>query len=113
MEFLKNYWPILGLSLWFGYKWWNSRKILLMLPELKKRGAQLVDVRSLAEFNAGHAEGTINIPLQELQARQHELSQITPVVLACASGTRSGMAKMVLRKSGFKEVYNIGSWTKF
>lgn len=113
MDFIKSYWPILGLTVWFGYKWFNSRKISLILPELKQRGAQLVDVRSQAEFNAGHAEGTINIPLQELHSRKNELSHQVPVVLACATGTRSGMAKMVLKKGGFKEVYNIGAWTKF
>jgi rhodanese-related sulfurtransferase len=35
------------------------------------------------------------------------------VVLGCASGTRSGMAKMLLRKNGFEQVHNIGTWTKF
>jgi phage shock protein E len=29
-------------------------------------------------------------------------------VLCCASGTRSGMAKMVLKKNGYQQVFNIG-----
>jgi rhodanese-related sulfurtransferase len=35
------------------------------------------------------------------------------VVVGCASGTRSGMAKLLLKKKGFAPVYNIGSWPNF
>jgi rhodanese-related sulfurtransferase len=35
------------------------------------------------------------------------------VVVGCASGTRSGMAKMLLKKHGFKQVYNVGAWSNF
>ena len=48
--FIEQYWPMLALVAWFGYKWWNSRRVLAMLPDLKKEGALLVDVRSAAEF---------------------------------------------------------------
>ncbi len=113
MEIFKNYWPIAMISLWFLYKWWNSKKIIAMLPELKKQGALFVDVRSQVEFAAANAPGTINIPLQQLKDRLNEIPKNAPIVLCCASGTRSGMAKMVLKKSGFDQVYNIGTWTKF
>jgi rhodanese-related sulfurtransferase len=110
---MNQYWPLIVLTLWFTYKWWSSRKIVLMLPELKKRGAVLIDVRSPGEYASGHAPGTLNIPLQEVQSRLNEIPTNVPVIVACASGTRSGMAKMVFKKGGFKEVYNIGTWTKF
>lgn len=84
-----------------------------MLPELKKNGAKLIDVRSAGEFASGHAPGTINIPLQELGNRLREIPKTSPVVLCCASGTRSGMAKMLLKKNGYRNVYNIGTWSKF
>jgi rhodanese-related sulfurtransferase len=70
-------------------------------------------VRTAAEFAAASAPGTLNIPLQELGSRLCEIPRDKPVVLACASGTRSGMARMVLRKSGYQQVYNIGTWTNF
>ncbi len=113
MNILSQYWPLLLLTLWFTYKWWSSRKIVLMLPELKKRGAVMIDVRSPGEYASAHAPGTLNIPLQEVHSRLSEIPANVPVVVACASGTRSGMAKMVFKKGGFKEVYNIGTWTKF
>lgn len=46
----EKYWPLAALALWFGYKWWNSKRVVAMLPELKKSGAVFVDVRSAMEF---------------------------------------------------------------
>lgn len=111
--FLKQYWPFLALALWFGYKWWNARRVIARLPELKNGGATLVDVRSAAEFASGSAPGTINIPLQELGSRLGEIPRTAPVVLGCASGSRSGMAKMMLKRKGYQNVFNIGTWRNF
>lgn len=83
-----------------------------MLPALRSRGATLIDVRSAAEFAYGNAPGTINIPLQEIGQRLGEIPKSAPVVVCCASGTRSGMAAMLLKKNGYKEVYNAGGWSK-
>lgn len=112
MEVFKQYWPFMALGLWFAYKWWNSRRVAAMLPKLKSDGAVLVDVRSREEFAAGNAPGTINIPLPELGSRLGELPQSSPVVVCCASGTRSGMAGLLLKKNGYTQVHNIGPWTK-
>lgn len=111
--FVKQYWPFMALALWLGYKWWNTRRVKALLPELKKKGAILVDVRSAAEFAGGSAPGTINIPLQELGSRLAEIPKSAPVVLCCASGTRSGMAKLMLKRHGYQNVHNIGTWSKF
>lgn len=113
MEIFNQYWPFLALALWFGYRWWNSRRVVAMLPELRREGAVFVDVRSPAEFASAHAPETVNIPLSELGGRLAEIPKSSTVVLCCASGTRSGMAKMMLRKNGYPRVYNIGPWTKF
>ena len=112
-EFFKQYWPFMALALWFSYKWWNSKRVIAMLPELKRSGAVMVDVRSPEEFSSGSAPGTINIPLPELGRRLSEIPKTSPVVLCCASGTRSGMAKLLLKKNGYSQVHNIGTWTKF
>jgi len=112
MQILQNNWPLLLIIAWFGYKWFRSQQVAKMLPQLKNQGAQLIDVRSQAEFLAGNATGTINIPLQELANRINEIDKNKPIVLCCASGTRSGMAAMMLKKNGFKQVYNIGTWSK-
>ena len=113
MEFLKDYGPLLLLAAWFGYKWWRARRVVGMMPALRQQGAVLVDERSAAEFAQGSAPGTINIPLQELGTRMGEIAKGVPVVVGCASGSRSGMAGMMLRKHGYAPVHNIGSWRNF
>ncbi len=112
MELMENYWPLMALALWFAYKWWNSKRVVGMLPMLKREGASFIDVRSTTEFAQASAPGTINIPLQELSGRLAEIPKSAPVVLCCASGTRSGMAKLVLKKNGYPHVHNIGTWGK-
>ena len=80
------------------------------LPELKREGAQLVDVRSMGEYAGGHVPGTLNMPLQEIDARARELDPSRWVVVACASGTRSALAARKLKALGFQKVMNAGSW---
>lgn len=80
------------------------------LMELVAQGAQVVDVRTPQEFVQAHATGSRNIPLGELAERMAELAQDRPVVVCCASGTRSAMAKSMLERAGFTSVHNAGSW---
>jgi phage shock protein E len=78
---------------------------------LVANGAVIVDVRTPGEFASGHVKGSLNIPLDTLQSRLKELPADKPIITCCASGMRSGTAKSVLLNSGFKEVYNGGSWS--
>jgi len=110
MQFLEQYWPLLALIVWFGYKGWAAKQVVRMLPELRQNGAVFVDVRSASEFAAGHAPDSINIPLNELPSRMAELPKDCDVVVFCASGSRSGMAKMMLKAKGFQKVHNAGTW---
>ena len=70
----------------------------------------IVDVRTPAEFIGGNVNGSINIPLQEIQKRLDEIKALRqPIILCCASGNRSGQATSFLQNCG---VYceNGGSW---
>lgn len=113
MKFIQDYWPMMALALWLGYKWWNARRIIALLPQLKSEGAILLDVRSEAEFASGNAPGTRNIPLNDLSQHLSSIPKTSPVVVGCASGTRSGMAKLMLKKNDYQRVYNIGAWRNF
>ena len=73
-------------------------------------GAQIVDVRSAAEFAGGHAHRSENLPFAELQNRVSELNPKEYLIVCCASGARSGMARQLLRRKGFEPVLNAGSW---
>ena len=76
--------------------------------ELVKNGAQIIDVRTPAEFNGGHVKGAKNIPLQSLNQNLGKINKNKPVITCCASGSRSAAAKSILLNSGFSEVYNGG-----
>lgn len=80
------------------------------MPGLLAEGAQIVDVRSSSEFASAHAPGSVNIPLPEIGKRASELDRSRPVIVCCASGTRSAMARFKLRRQGFERVVNAGSW---
>lgn len=71
-------------------------------------GAVLLDVRSPEEFAAGHLEGAINIPVQQLEARTGELSQARAVVVYCHSGLRAARAAGILEAAGVKSIANLG-----
>lgn len=70
----------------------------------------VVDVRTRAEFMGGNVAGSINIPLNEIQARLDEIKNLKqPIVLCCASGNRSGQATAFLKNNGI-DCENGGSW---
>lgn len=78
--------------------------------ELVSRGAMIVDVRSAVEYRSGHIPGSRNYPLDEIRNRIEDLKKANqPVITVCRSGTRSGIAKNILRSAGI-EAYNGGSW---
>ena len=64
-------------------------------------GATLVDVRTLSEWQDGHLDGAMSIPVQEFDRRLQEIARDRPVVVYCASGTRSARAAAMLRAAGY------------
>ncbi|MBI1375858.1 MAG: NADH oxidase [Phycisphaera sp.] len=74
--------------------------------------AQLVDVRTDEEWNAGHLDGAVHIPLIELRARLGELDRARPVVTYCKGGQRSYYATRILRQHGFADARTLAAgWT--
>lgn len=80
------------------------------LGELILNGAIIVDVRTRGEYAGGHVQGSVNIPLDQLDRKISELKKKNkPVITCCASGMRSGSARRILEANGI-EAYNGGSW---
>jgi rhodanese-related sulfurtransferase len=80
------------------------------------RSLVVLDVRTPAEFAAGHVPGAINIPHTELAARVAELegARDDDIVVYCRSGARSATALGVLEKSGFKRLFHLqGDYTRW
>ncbi|MBL7739651.1 MAG: rhodanese-like domain-containing protein [Chitinophagaceae bacterium] len=79
--------------------------------DLVKKGAVIIDVRSPGEYKTGHIQGSKNYPLDNIRIKVNELKKAgKPVITVCRSGTRSGIAKGILKAAGI-EVYNGGAWT--
>jgi rhodanese-related sulfurtransferase len=60
-----------------------------------------IDVRQTHEWAAGHVEGAVHIPLQELPQRHTELDRAATVVVTCQIGQRSALATAFLREKGY------------
>jgi hydroxyacylglutathione hydrolase len=78
-------------------------------------GAPLVlDVRTLSEWEAGHIDGSVNIPLNRLPERLDEIPRDRPIVVHCQSDNRSSTAASLLERSGIAGVSNLvggmGAW---
>jgi rhodanese-related sulfurtransferase len=69
----------------------------------------LLDVREDDEWEAGHAQGAVHVPLGSLDPRAFE-ADVT-VVAVCRSGNRSGKAAEVLARSGIDVVNMAGGMT--
>jgi phage shock protein E len=54
----------------------------------------------------------VNIPLDRLREEIARLAPNVeqPLLLHCLSGTRSGMGKAMLKKMGYRNVFNLGSY---
>ncbi|MGZ6243227.1 MAG: ThiF family adenylyltransferase, partial [Candidatus Binataceae bacterium] len=76
---------------------------------LEKPGTVLLDVREGDEWRQGHIPQAIGIPRGFLELRIEEKvpDHKTPVILQCASGTRSLLAARSLREMGYENVYNL------
>ena len=87
-----------------------ARGNAVVAREKIKMGALVVDVRTPGEYQGGHVEGALNIPVQELESRLGELKdKKRSIVVYCASGMRSASAARILTTAGFVDVTNAGS----
>jgi rhodanese-related sulfurtransferase len=69
----------------------------------------VVDVRELSEFEAGHIEGALHIPLRQLAKKLDKLPSEKDAALAviCRSGGRSSYGTMALWLLGYRNLRNI------
>ncbi len=84
--------------------------------ELLSQGSVYVDVRSEPEFEAGHPEGALNVPLLEagpvgllenpsfLSVMQSAFGKDEPLIIGCKAGGRSKRAAGILAQAGFSQL---------
>lgn len=88
--------------------------------ELVDQGWTYLDVRSVAEFEGGHAPGAFNIPLFDFVPGQglrpnanflreviHAFEPERPLVVACKAGGRSATAAAMMAEAGFTQMVDM------
>ena len=72
--------------------------------------ATLLDVRTPGEYAAGHAEGFVNLPVDDLREHLAEIPADKPVYLICQSALRSYIACRILSQHGLRCSHLSGGW---
>ncbi len=80
------------------------------IKEYLEKGAVVLDVRTVEEWNEGHSDGAKHIVLQTIPDNVEEIKAWNkPVIAVCRSGARSGQATQFLQNHGV-DVINGGPW---
>lgn len=92
-------------------------KVLVMLTILftgylwaEGKSSMIIDVRTQGEWDSGHIEKAIHLPLNsfhsDIEALVIDKEQI--VYLYCRSGNRSGKALKIMQQLGYTNAFNAG-----
>ncbi len=87
----------------------NGRAKFFYVEDVEAINAEdiVLDVRTEEEFNDGHLPNAINIPLDELRERLHELDKNKKIYIYCAVGIRGYLAQRLFAHNGFKNTCNL------
>lgn len=80
------------------------------IEAIKDSTVQVIDVRTITEYNQGHLKGAKKVDFlrpTEFQSYFENKDTLQPVYLYCRSGNRSMNAAKYLKKRGFKEIYDL------
>ncbi|MEE2671654.1 MAG: rhodanese-like domain-containing protein [Bdellovibrionota bacterium] len=107
-NFIVAFAVVLGLV---AFKLYANGKYSKNIEAVIGQNPQLLDVRTVAEYEEAHSDKMINIPLDRLEQNLIKLDKTRPIIVFCRSGNRSGQAVKLLEASGYKNVVNGGAWT--
>ncbi len=90
----------------FDFLFGKKEQASVDFKQLAKDGALILDVRTKEEYDAGHIDGAINIPVQVIESHLDEIKGYNKnmVIAYCRSGRRSGKATDILNKANIKTV---------
>ncbi|MDZ4664638.1 MAG: rhodanese-like domain-containing protein [Bacteroidota bacterium] len=89
----------------------NKQEVEPQKNESMKNMEIIVDVRSPEEWEFdGHANCSVNYPLDEIKDKVEDLKKYEHIVLVCRTGNRAGVAKRILEQAGLKNIENKGPW---
>jgi hydroxyacylglutathione hydrolase len=102
-----------GINAWRAAKLEVETTPALDVPGLagriKREEVVVLDVRDDAEWEAGHVEGSIHVPYQQLREEIPDEVRNTdkPLAVACSAGIRSSLAASLLKRAGVKNVEHV------
>ncbi|NJX16787.1 rhodanese-like domain-containing protein [Tamlana crocina] len=75
-----------------------------------EQGAVILDVRSQKEWDNGHIDEALHVPLDNLTDKVDEIKRLNkPVIVCCESGVRAAKAAKFLNLNNIKAT-NGGGW---
>jgi hydroxyacylglutathione hydrolase len=80
-------------------------------PQEARREGEIIDVRTTAEHEQGHLEGSHSLPYTRMKEHIATLPKNRPLFVHCASGKRASLATSFLRAHGFKAVHVDGAYS--
>ncbi|MEA3241373.1 MAG: rhodanese-like domain-containing protein [Pseudomonadota bacterium] len=111
-----GYNQIIGYSIGLS-DWILSGRKTGFLPQISVHALQevltkygnhtVIDVRTPAEWEEGHLENAIHLPLPQLITAGITLDQDTHISVICGSGYRSNIAGSILKTNGYEHVYSV------
>lgn len=80
---------------------------LSAVTKMNESNTVVIDVRENDEFNKGHIEGAINLPLSKIKDHTTSLDAYkdNQVLVVCQEGMRSSSAGKIITKAGLKNVF--------
>jgi len=79
---------------------------------LDRESIFILDVRTKDEYDLGHIEGAVNIPVDEIRQNLGKIPKDKKIIVYCSVGLRAYVACRVLYQNGFNEVYNLSGGYK-
>jgi CoA-disulfide reductase len=79
---------------------------------LDRESIFILDVRTKDEYDLGHIEGAVNIPVDEIRQNLGKIPRDKKIIVYCGVGLRAYVACRVLYQNGFNEVYNLSGGYK-
>lgn len=84
------------------------------IDNLDRESSLVVDVRTPAEYEAGHIASAVNIPVDEIRKRLAEIPKDKEIILYCRVGLRGYLAYRILVQNGFPKARNLsGGWLTY
>ena len=82
------------------------------IEKLDTATSLLIDSRTVEEFNMGHINGAVNIPVDDIRSRLGEIPKDKKIVIYCAVGLRGYIASRILMQHGYTNVFNMSGGYK-